>query len=132
MYMCNSFEFCTRGGHLWFSNISCLFFDGLVDTQVWALLSRSHCRVFDTLVNFEAHGPLVYYGRQLTYLYFLYNWCLIRESLSLSLSLSLRNCHEKSNYYLNVCVQDLNRCMESMLWKNAEKAYCNIQVGLAN
>ena len=38
-----------------------LFYDGAVDIQKWALLTRSQCKVSDTQVTVKAHGPLVYY-----------------------------------------------------------------------
>ena len=36
-----------------------LFYDGAVDIQIWALLTRSQCKVSDTQVSVKAHGPLV-------------------------------------------------------------------------
>ena len=36
-----------------------LFYDGAVDIQIWALLTRSECKVSDTQVIFKAHGPLI-------------------------------------------------------------------------
>ena len=36
-----------------------LFYDGAVDMQIWALLTRKQCRVSDTKVTDKAHGPLV-------------------------------------------------------------------------
>ena len=41
--------------HSWFS----LFYDGAVDIQIWALLTRSPCKVSDTQVTVKACGPLV-------------------------------------------------------------------------
>ena len=35
------------------------FFDVDVDIQIWALLTRSQCRVSDAQVTVEACGPLV-------------------------------------------------------------------------
>ena len=37
-----------------------LFYDGAVDMQIWALLTRSQCKVSDTRVTVKAHGPLVF------------------------------------------------------------------------
>ena len=37
-----------------------LFYDGAVDKQIWALLTRSHCKVSDTQATVKACGPLVY------------------------------------------------------------------------
>ena len=37
-----------------------LFYDGAVDMQIWALLTRSQCSFFDTQVTIKARGPLVY------------------------------------------------------------------------
>ena len=37
----------------------CLFYDGAVDIQIWALLTRSQCKVSDTQVTVKACGPLV-------------------------------------------------------------------------
>ena len=36
-----------------------LFYDGAVDIQIWALLTRGQCKVSDTQVTVKAHGPLV-------------------------------------------------------------------------
>ena len=36
-----------------------LFYDGAVDIQIWALLTRIQCKVSDTQVTFKAGGPLV-------------------------------------------------------------------------
>ena len=36
-----------------------LFYDGVVDMQIWALLTRSQCRVSDTQVTVRVLGPLV-------------------------------------------------------------------------
>ena len=36
-----------------------LFYDGVVDLQIWALLTRSQCKVSDTQVTVKACGPLV-------------------------------------------------------------------------
>ena len=36
-----------------------LFYDGAVDIQIWALLTRSQCKVSDTQVTVKACGPLV-------------------------------------------------------------------------
>ena len=36
-----------------------LFYDGAVDIQIRALLTRSQCKVSDTQVSVKAHGPLV-------------------------------------------------------------------------
>ena len=36
-----------------------LFYDGPVDIQLWALLTRSQCKVSDTQVTVKACGPLV-------------------------------------------------------------------------
>ena len=36
-----------------------LFYDGAVDIQICALLTRSHCKVSDTQVTVKACGPLV-------------------------------------------------------------------------
>ena len=36
-----------------------LFYDGAFDMQIWALLTRSQCRISDTRVTVKAHGPLV-------------------------------------------------------------------------
>ena len=35
------------------------FFDEAIDMQIWALLTRSQCRVSDTQVTVETCGPLV-------------------------------------------------------------------------
>ena len=35
-----------------------LFYDGAADMQIWALLTRSQCRVSDTQVTIKALGPL--------------------------------------------------------------------------
>ena len=35
------------------------FYDGAVDKQIWALLTRSQCKVSDTQVTVKACGPLV-------------------------------------------------------------------------
>ena len=40
-------------------SISSLFYDGVVDIQIWALLTRSQCKVSDTQVTVRACGPLV-------------------------------------------------------------------------
>ena len=37
-----------------------LFYYGAVDIQIWALLTRSQCKVSDTHVTVKAFGPLVY------------------------------------------------------------------------
>ena len=37
-----------------------LFYDGAVDIQIWALLTRSQCKVSDTQVTGKAWWPLVY------------------------------------------------------------------------
>ena len=37
-----------------------LFYDGAVDIQIWALLTRSQCKVSDTQVTVKACGPLVF------------------------------------------------------------------------
>ena len=37
-----------------------LFYDGSVDIQIWALLTRSQCKVSDTQVTVKACGPLVF------------------------------------------------------------------------
>ena len=37
-----------------------LFYDGAVDIQIRALLTRSQCKVSDTQVTVKAHGPLVF------------------------------------------------------------------------
>ena len=37
-----------------------LFYDGAVDIQICALLTRSQCKVSDTQVTVKACGPLVY------------------------------------------------------------------------
>ena len=37
-----------------------LFYDGAVDILIWALLTRSQCKVSDTQVTVKACGPLVY------------------------------------------------------------------------
>ena len=36
-----------------------LFYDGAVDTQIWALLTRSQCKVSDAQVTVQACGPLL-------------------------------------------------------------------------
>ena len=36
-----------------------LFYVGAVDIQIWALLTRSQCKVSDTQVTVKACGPLV-------------------------------------------------------------------------
>ena len=36
-----------------------LFYDGAVDIQIWALLTRSQCKVSDTPVTVKANGPLI-------------------------------------------------------------------------
>ena len=36
-----------------------LLYDGAVDIQIWALLTRSQCKVSDTQVTVKACGPLV-------------------------------------------------------------------------
>ena len=36
-----------------------LFYDGLVDMQIWVLQTRSQCRVSVTQVTIKACGPLV-------------------------------------------------------------------------
>ena len=36
-----------------------LFYDGAIDMQKRALLTRSQCKVSDTQVTVKAHGPLV-------------------------------------------------------------------------
>ena len=36
-----------------------LFYDGVADIQIWALLTRSRCKVSDTQVTIKACGPLV-------------------------------------------------------------------------
>ena len=36
-----------------------LFYDRAVDIQIWALLTRSQCKVSDTQVTVKARGPLV-------------------------------------------------------------------------
>ena len=36
-----------------------LLYDGAVDMPIWALLTRSQCKVFDTQVTVKACGPLV-------------------------------------------------------------------------
>ena len=36
-----------------------LFYDGWVDIQIWALLTRSQCWVSDTQVTIKASGSLV-------------------------------------------------------------------------
>ena len=36
-----------------------LFYDGAVDIQIWALLTKSQCKVSDTQVTVKACGPLV-------------------------------------------------------------------------
>ena len=38
-----------------------LSYDGAVDIQILALLTRSQCKVSDTQVTVKAHGPLVGY-----------------------------------------------------------------------
>ena len=37
-----------------------LFYDGAVDIQIWVLLTRSQCKVFDTQVTVKACGSLVH------------------------------------------------------------------------
>ena len=37
-----------------------LFYDGAVDIQIWALLTRSQCNFSDTQVTVKACGPLVF------------------------------------------------------------------------
>ena len=39
-----------------------LFYDGAVDIQIRALLTRSQCKVSDTQVTIKACGPLVLYN----------------------------------------------------------------------
>ena len=36
-----------------------LFYDGAVDIQIWALLTKSQCKVSDTQVTVKACGPLL-------------------------------------------------------------------------
>ena len=36
-----------------------LFYDGVVEIQIWAFLTRSQCKVSDTQVTVKACGPLV-------------------------------------------------------------------------
>ena len=36
-----------------------LFYDGAVDIQIWALLTRSQCKVSDTQVTIKAHRPRI-------------------------------------------------------------------------
>ena len=42
-----------------------LFYDGAVDIQILALLTRSQCKVSDTQVTVKACGPLVIISFQL-------------------------------------------------------------------
>ena len=44
-----------------------LFYDGAVDIQIRALLTRSQCKVSDTQVTVKAHEPLVLLIPQHTY-----------------------------------------------------------------
>ena len=44
--------------HCWF-----LLYYGAADMQIWALLTRSQCRVSDTQVTVKALGPLVHCGK---------------------------------------------------------------------
>ena len=37
-----------------------LFYDGVIDIQIWALLTRSQCKVSDNQVTIKARGPLVF------------------------------------------------------------------------
>ena len=37
-----------------------LFYDWAVDIQIWALLTRSQCKVSDSQVTVKACGPLVW------------------------------------------------------------------------
>ena len=37
------------------------FYDGLVDMQIWAPVTRSQCKVSDIQVTIKAFGPLIYY-----------------------------------------------------------------------
>ena len=41
------------------SVVNNLFYDGSVDMQIWAPLTRSQCRVSVAQVTIKAHGPLV-------------------------------------------------------------------------
>ena len=37
-----------------------LFYDGAVDIQIWALLTRCQCKISDAQVILKACGPLVF------------------------------------------------------------------------
>ena len=39
-----------------------LFYDGAVDIQIWASLTRSQCKVSETQVIVKAYGPLVLFA----------------------------------------------------------------------
>ena len=58
-----------------------LFYDGAVDIQILALLTRSQCKVSDTQVTVKACGPLV--------LSFCRNWW---RRLSLSMECQMKTC----------------------------------------
>ena len=42
-----------------------LFYDGAVDIHIWALLTRSQCKVSDTQVTVKACGPLVIHEKKI-------------------------------------------------------------------
>ena len=56
-----------------------LFYDGAVDIQIWALLTRSQCKASDTQVTVKACWPLVFFLiclQGLIWLIFLYSLLL--------------------------------------------------------
>ena len=54
-----------------------LFYDGAVDIQMWALLTRSQCKVSDTQVTVKACGPLVCPSILLTAIFFMCKFVLL-------------------------------------------------------
>ena len=42
-----------------------LFYDGAVDIQIWALLTRSQCKISDTQVTVKACGPVVCFIKEI-------------------------------------------------------------------
>ena len=59
-----------------------LFYDGAVDMQIWASLTRRLCRVSDTQVIGKARGPLVFILKKKELNYF-YWYCELSTSISL-------------------------------------------------
>ena len=52
-----------------------LFYHGAVDIQIWALLTRSRCKVSDTQVTGKACGPLVKIWNRNCWIYvFIISW----------------------------------------------------------